>query len=155
LRNPRPKPPKPFIPSFEELRLKNRAKDLEIERRLRGPKSTTLPDEQEAEVDALFTKHGIISKFQREQVTDKDIRRLKPQQWLNDEIINFYGQLIMSRSEASKENPAVNGAGKNKLLNVHYFNTFFWQKLKDEGYEKGRLAKWTKKVSCNRHELLV
>ena len=71
-----------------------------------------------------------------------DFKRLADhKEWLNDEIINFYGQLIMARSmeaEATKEN-------KSKVLNAHVFNTFFWPKMKS-GYEKGRLAKWTKKV---------
>lgn len=93
------------------------------------------------EVKELMRRKGVISKAGREQVTDKDLSRLRPAQWLNDEIINFYGQLIMDRSveaEAAKEN-------KKTVLDVHYFSTFFWTKLKS-GYEKGRLAKWTKKV---------
>ena len=80
-------------------------------------------------------------------MSNEDIQRLLPAQWLNDEIINFYGQMILSRSEESKENPGDGVAnGRKKPLNVHYFSTFFWSKLKNEGYEKGRLAKWTKKV---------
>ena len=141
-------------------------KDEEIERRLRpkAPLPPRLPFEDEAYVDAILTKRGVISKTGREQVADKDIARLRPNQWLNDEIINFYGQLILSRSESRKENsmPAfsdghinglVNGLkGKGKAvekkapLDVHYFSTFFWSKLTGEGYDKGRLAKWTKKV---------
>jgi Ulp1 family protease len=35
---------------------------------------------------------------------------------------------------------------RNTILNVHYFNSFFFEKLSQEGYEKARLAKWTKKV---------
>jgi sentrin-specific protease 1 len=93
-----------------------------------------------------------VSKFAREQVTDEDLSRLRPCRWLNDEIINFYGAMILARSDECKENPGVNGvngvtSGKTKPLNIHYFSTFFWSKLKGEGYEKGRLAKWTKKVS--------
>lgn len=84
-------------------------------------------------------------------MSNQDICRLKPGEWLNDEVINFYGAMILGRSEDSKENKengAVNGVKKkNKVLNVHYFSTFFWQKLEREGYEKGRLAKWTKKAS--------
>ena len=153
----RPRPPKPFHPSLDQLQISARAKDEEIERRLRGPKRTPLPDrlpaEDDSEVDSFLAMRGIVSKFAREQVTDRDLSRLTPGQWLNDEVINFYGQLIMSQSDACKENPGVNGVngvkvvGKNKMLNVHYFSTFFWSKLKAEGYEKGRLAKWTKKVS--------
>lgn len=100
--------------------------------------------EADRQVDAFLTKKGAISKIAREQVCDKDLSRLLPCQWLNDELINFYGAMLLERSEASKENPGTNG--RKKILNVHYFNTFFWSKLRDEGYERARLAKWTKKV---------
>jgi hypothetical protein len=112
------------------------------------PLPTALPPDADAKVTELLNKSGVISKYAREQVNDQDIVRLKPLKWLNDEVINFYGALILGRSESSKENPTTNGkAGKGKKpLDVHYFSTFFWTKLEKEGYEKGRLAKWTKKV---------
>lgn len=118
------------------------------------PLPTSLPADDDAEVDALLRKRGLVSKCVREQVTDKDLQRLRPGQWLNDEIINFYGQMVLSRSEeaagkANKENQ--NG----KLLNVHYFSTFFWSKLTGEGYEKARLAKWTKKVRLSLLQICV
>ena len=108
------------------------------------PKKKPLPDslspDAAKEVDAIKRKRGTISKAGKEQVCDRDIAKLGPGQWLNDEIINFYGQLIVERSsEADKENREKN------ILNVHYFSTFFWTKLLD-GYEKSRLAKWTKKI---------
>jgi len=168
----RPPPKRPFVPSFEQLQLSRRAKDEEIERLLRPKKAPLpphLPPEDEAYVDAILTKRGMVSKTGREQVADKDVARLRPHQWLNDEIINFYGHLILSRSESQKENsmstPAnchinglVNGikakakgkpAEKKLSLDVHYFNTFFWSKLTREGYDKARLAKWTKKVTSD------
>ena len=102
-------------------------------------------------------------------MTDRDLSRLLPSQWLNDEIINFYGQMILSRSNTAQKKKGlsmgangvngvngVNGFSKgcatrgklgSMILDVHYFSTFFWSKLKGDGYEKGRLAKWTKKVS--------
>ncbi|KAJ3551215.1 hypothetical protein NM688_g4829 [Phlebia brevispora] len=58
--------------------------------------------------------------------------------------------MILSRADASKENKgkgvvkSAEGARK-KPLDAHYFSTFFWTKLKEAGYEKGRLGKWTKK----------
>ncbi|KIM84540.1 hypothetical protein PILCRDRAFT_818108 [Piloderma croceum F 1598] len=145
-----PKPPQPFIPKFDQLRISARAKDAEIEQRLRPkpkPLPTSLPPEDEAKVDMILRQRGVVSKHGREQVTDQDLKRLGPVQWVNDEIINFYGSMILARAEASKENPAPNGAapGEGKPLNAHYFSTFFWSKLKGEGYEKARLAKWTKK----------
>jgi len=79
---------------------------------------------------------------------------LRPGQWLNDEVINFYGALLLCRSESSKENaPKTNRdltdgpiKGRRAPLNAHYFSSFFWSKLTQDGYEKGRLGKWTKKV---------
>jgi sentrin-specific protease 1 len=93
-----------------------------------------------------------VVKYARETVKHKDLMCLKPGKWLNDEIINFYGALILGRSEGFKENRphgvVVGEAvkGRRTPLNVHYFSTFFWTKLVNEGYDKGRLAKWTKKV---------
>ncbi|KAK7064399.1 cysteine proteinase [Favolaschia claudopus] len=141
-----PKPLKPLTPSINQLQFKYRTKDNELERRMRPPPlPTALPPEIDAQVTQLFNKRGIISNYAREQVKDTDIMRLKPNKWLNDEVINFYGALILGRSEGGKENPAAN-AKQKKPLNVHYFSTFFWTKLEKEGYEKGRLAKWTKKI---------
>jgi sentrin-specific protease 1 len=164
----RPPPKRPFVPSLEQLRLSRKAEVDAIEQILRPKKPPLpphLPPADEAYVDAILTKRGTISKSGREQVADKDIARLRPHQWLNDEIINFYGQLILSRSESQKENSKTTPAGKHinglvngikgkgkaeatdkKPLDVHYFSTFFWPKLIGDGYDKGRLAKWTKKV---------
>ena len=120
------------------------------------PKKKPLPDslspDAAKEVDAIKRKRGTISKAGKEQVCDRDIAKLGPGQWLNDEIINFYGQLIMSRAEAAREGKENKGkevvgkGGRKAPLDAHYFSTFFWTKLKDVGYEKGRLSKWTKKV---------
>lgn len=138
----RPKPPKPATPFHDALqqgyRLKSRTLDMRFQRK---KLPTCLTKEAESFVSLLLRRQGVISKFAKEQVTSQDISRLQPAQWLNDEIINFYGALIMARSEVSSKE------FKNKFLRVHFFNTFFWTKLIREGYEKGRLAKWTKKVS--------
>ena len=104
---------------------------------------------------------GVVAKAGKEQVSRQDLARLCPSQWLNDEVINMYGAMIVERSEhCEKENQPVDGAttgingkainGKQKpgptFLKVHIFNTFFFAKLEEVGYEKGRLGKWTKKV---------
>jgi sentrin-specific protease 1 len=153
-----PKPPLPFTPSLEQLQRRSRSRDDAIEKHLRPkrvPLPPSLPPGDEDQVNAILKKRGVISKYAREQVSDSDLVRLRPGSWLNDEIINFYGALLLGRSEGAcsssskeKENKGiVNGSGKkSKFLNVHYFSTFFWTKLEKEGYEKGRLAKWTKKV---------
>jgi len=124
--------------------LSARRKDEAIEKRLR-PKllPKVLPPEADEQVKIFLCKQGIISKVARESVNDRDLSRLLPCQWLNDEIINFYGAMILMRSES---HPKTDSHARRKILDVHYFSTFFWPKLKNEGYDKGRLAKWTKKV---------
>ena len=53
---------------------------------------------------------------------------------MNDEIINFYVLLVQTRAECEGR------------LKIFCFNSFFWEKLRREGYKKGKLATWTKKV---------
>jgi sentrin-specific protease 1 len=106
-----------------------------------------LPSDAQALVSQIMSNPRFESKAGRELVAYKDLQRLRPNQWLNDELINFYGQLIVDRSlstEAGKEN--IDTKQKKALLKVHYFNTFFWPKV-EAGYAKSNLRKWTKKVT--------
>ncbi|KAI8612855.1 hypothetical protein BC830DRAFT_1161778 [Chytriomyces sp. MP71] len=73
----------------------------------------------------------VVSGFSVD-LTREDIRTLDPKTWLNDEIINFYGQLMMDRA---KRNP-------DQYPKIHFFNTFFYETLK-KGYAGVR--RWTKK----------
>ncbi|KAL4069400.1 cysteine proteinase [Scleroderma citrinum] len=147
-----PPPPLPFS-AHDILREAARKKDEAIEHRIRPPKA--LPHEVESEVNTILGKRGVISKIAREQVCDKDVARLRPAQWLNDEIINFYGAMILARSEACRQKPQPNGVEHQKLLDVHYFSTFFWSKLVGEGYERARLAKWTKKFDIFAKDIIL
>lgn len=65
----------------------------------------------------------------------RDIKTLgwNPLQWLNDEVINFYMELIAERSRLN-----------DKLPKVHAMNTFFLKKLQEQGYSGVR--RWTKKI---------
>lgn len=111
---------------------------------------------------------AFLAKAAREQVSSQDLTRLRPGQWLNDEIINFYGAMISERAAKFEEDmlkeksKGINGSikGKDKSRppfpgmegvgdpwKVHVFSTYFLSKLQDMGYEKARLNKWTKKVS--------
>ena len=67
-------------------------------------------------------------------ILKKDIHTLRPGEWLNDEVINFYGNLILARSKES-----------TTLPKIHVFSTFFYKTLSEQGYDKVR--RWTKKVS--------
>ncbi|KAI8373965.1 hypothetical protein EDC96DRAFT_437821 [Choanephora cucurbitarum] len=74
-------------------------------------------------------------------VSYKDIHRLYPETWLNDEIINFYFELIAERANKI-----------DQLPQIHCFNTFFCSTLRDQGYAKVR--RWTKRVDVFKKDLL-
>lgn len=74
------------------------------------------------------------SNCDRDEVTQKELLLLAPGKWLNDEVINFYGAMLLER--AKKE-------GKRK---IHFFNSFFYTKILKDGYEKSKIGRWTKKV---------
>lgn len=79
-----------------------------------------------------------------------DIARLQPLRWLNDEIINGYGLLILWNLEGKSKHRA---AGERFPLDVYYLNTFFWKKLDETGYNDARLNTWTKKVTLDPESL--
>jgi sentrin-specific protease 1 len=82
---------------------------------------------------ALHKAEGCVADKFNITVGNHDIRTLRDRQWLNDEIVNFYVNLLMERSEKEEGWPK-----------IHCFNTFFYPTLRDSGYQKVR--RWTKKV---------
>jgi sentrin-specific protease 1 len=131
----------------KKLREKDRLID---EQRSKRALRDTLPPDEDAQVVKILRTRGVISKCAREQVSDQDIARLGPAQWLNDEIINFYGAMINARSD-DRQAKVKHG----QVLNAFYLSTFFWEKLVKDGYEKGRLAKWTKKVDIFAKDIVL
>ncbi|CAO3647615.1 unnamed protein product [Cunninghamella echinulata] len=105
-----------------------------------------LTKEENEIVDDIFKMHqtGIVSQSKTAIVEYKDIYKLYPETWLNDEIINFYMELLTKRS---------NEQSSSSLSSIHCFNTFFCSTLRDQGYDKVR--RWTKKVDIFDKELLL
>ncbi|ELU10988.1 hypothetical protein CAPTEDRAFT_224463 [Capitella teleta] len=68
----------------------------------------------------------------RLQLNRKDISTLAGLNWLNDEVINFYMNLLMDRGQME---------GRPK---VHAFNTFFYPKIMSSGHNGVR--RWTRQV---------
>ncbi|XP_040469419.1 sentrin-specific protease 5 isoform X2 [Falco naumanni] len=66
-----------------------------------------------------------------------DLATLEGQNWLNDQIINMYGELVMD-------------AVPDK---VHFFNSFFHRQLVTKGYNG--VKRWTKKVDLFKKTLLL
>lgn len=76
------------------------------------------------------------------RITRKDIHTLAGLNWLNDEVINFYMNLLIARGSAS-----------NKYPKVHAMNTFFYPKLLLGG--QSSLRRWTRKVDIFAQDLIV
>ncbi len=76
-------------------------------RKLRGvlgrkPLPNQLDSEQEEAARIAFSKRGTVSDITGASVAEQDIQKLRPGQWLNDEVINFYGLLILNRATRPK-----------------------------------------------------
>ncbi|KAK9878423.1 hypothetical protein WA026_022063 [Henosepilachna vigintioctopunctata] len=100
------------------------------------PELPQLTPEQCAIVNKAFKGNPneiMVKKFNL-NITRKDILTLAGLNWLNDEVINFYMNLIMERSTES--------AGR--LPKVYCFNTFFYPKLVKDGPES--LRRWTRRI---------
>eukprot|EP00062_Callorhinchus_milii_P023222 gi/632981845/ref/XP_007907813.1/ PREDICTED: sentrin-specific protease 1-like [Callorhinchus milii] len=94
-----------------------------------------LTEEMEEQVSRAFRPghpDEILSEAFRLTITRKDIQTLNHLNWLNDEVINFYMNLLVVRSKTKG------------LPSVHTFNTFFFPKVKSDGYQA--VKRWTKKV---------
>ncbi|XP_018420030.1 PREDICTED: sentrin-specific protease 1 [Nanorana parkeri] len=108
------------------------------------PEFPELTQEMEREIKcALFggSLDQVISEGFRLTITRKDIMTLHSLNWLNDEIINFFMNLLMERSK------------RKGLPKVHAFNTFFFPKLKSAGFQA--LKRWTKKVDVFSADILL
>lgn len=76
------------------------------------------------------------------RITRKDLHTLAGLNWLNDEVINFYMNLLIARGQASDKYPK-----------VHAMNTFFYPKLLSGGHSS--LRRWTRKVDIFAQDLVV
>lgn len=81
----------------------------------------------------------LIEKFNM-SIKRMDIATLLGDSWLNDEVINFYMNLLMERGENSK------------YPKVYAMNTFFMPKVLDQG--QGGVRRWTRKVDLFSYDLI-
>uniref|UniRef100_A0A1B0CMG9 Ubiquitin-like protease family profile domain-containing protein n=2 Tax=Lutzomyia longipalpis TaxID=7200 RepID=A0A1B0CMG9_LUTLO len=82
----------------------------------------------------------IISKFNL-NITRNDLGTLVGDAWLNDEVINFYMNLLTERSTKAANLPK-----------VYAMNTFFAVRLLQAGH--GGVKRWTRKVDIFAHDVI-
>lgn len=80
---------------------------------------------------------GFRVNYKRHVLTMDDLGTLYGQNWLNDQVMNMYGDLVMDTVPDK----------------VHFFNSFFYDKLRTKGYDG--VKRWTKNVDIFNKELLL
>ncbi|KAM7404737.1 hypothetical protein PAMP_012057 [Pampus punctatissimus] len=108
------------------------------------PEFPELTEEMEAEVNRVLrggSPHEVLSEGFGLSLTRKDLQTLSSLNWLNDEVINFYMNLLVERSKDPN------------LPTVNTFNTFFYPKLRSSGYSAVR--RWTKKMDIFSKDILL
>uniref|UniRef100_A0A3Q2PN04 Sentrin-specific protease 5 n=1 Tax=Fundulus heteroclitus TaxID=8078 RepID=A0A3Q2PN04_FUNHE len=75
--------------------------------------------------------------YKKHVLTLEDLLTLADEQWLNDQVMNMYGELIMESSHHE----------------VHFLNSFFHRQLMTKGYNGVR--RWTKQVDLFSKSLLL
>ncbi|XP_054851109.1 sentrin-specific protease 3 [Eublepharis macularius] len=75
--------------------------------------------------------------YKRHVLTMDDLQTLYGPNWLNDQVMNMYGDLVMDTVPEK----------------VHFFNSFFYDKLRTKGYDG--VKRWTKNVDIFNKELLL
>uniref|UniRef100_UPI0037E99174 sentrin-specific protease 5-like n=1 Tax=Semicossyphus pulcher TaxID=241346 RepID=UPI0037E99174 len=75
--------------------------------------------------------------YKKHTLTLDDLSTLADQNWLNDQVMNMYGELIMESSHHK----------------VHFLNSFFHRQLMTKGYDG--VKRWTKQVDLFSKTLLL
>ncbi|NXX23364.1 SENP2 protease, partial [Podargus strigoides] len=83
----------------------------------------------------------VMSSCFKLRVTREDIYTLSNYYWLNDEVVNFYMNLLVERSK------------KEGYPAVHAFSTFFYTKLLYMGYSAVR--RWTRGVDLFKLDIIL
>lgn len=88
----------------------------------------------------------VLSSGFRLNISRSDMATLNNGNWLNDDVINFYLNLIMERSGAEE-------AKEKAWPRVYAFNTFFYPKLAAGGY--AAVKRWTRSVDLFSFDILL
>jgi len=136
-----------------------------------------LSDEAEALVNSVWDpKISPDTKCQGPKaanLTHRDLNTLKPDGWLNDEVVNHYMQMIGERSlhppnpsnatplatRSASASKSTRGSAQQQpgttLPRVYIFNTFFFQRYDQCDYNYGDMRKWTNRVDLFSYDILM
>ncbi|KAJ2784843.1 SUMO1 sentrin specific peptidase 1 [Coemansia javaensis] len=127
--------------AYDRLRLEERRIDERLDAAQERAARPALPGDAAAVIAAAMAG-GFTAELNNVPVTARDMATLQDGRWLNDEVINFYMQLIMDRAERAPDLPR-----------VHAFNTFFYSTLCESGY--ARVRRWTRRTRLFDKDLVI
>lgn len=121
-------------------------------KRKRGKSERRLNDAQRKIVSDALTgdpSDVVVSKFNVD-MKRKKLRCVRDGTWLNDEVINFYIEILKEYSAAKRNED-------EQFPNVHLHNSFFYAKLAGErgGYNYRNVRRWTRKVKIFDKDVVV
>ncbi|KAL1409674.1 hypothetical protein Q8F55_003670 [Vanrija albida] len=121
---------------YTQLREQDREAERQVRERLqpRIPKDVT--DDQAAIIEKRLRDHAFEAILGTATLSASSLQRLRPNTWLNDEVMNFYAEMINTRAKLDKRP-------------LHCMNTFFFEKLSSVGYTEAKLARWTKRLKLD------
>ncbi|XP_053094260.1 LOW QUALITY PROTEIN: sentrin-specific protease 5 [Pangasianodon hypophthalmus] len=125
-----------FIPLSEEDILEYLNKHLNADFNDRGKMINKEVLKYKASL-ACASMHFFKVTYNKHTLALEDLSTLEDQNWVNDQVINMYGELIMDATNHK----------------VHFFNSFFYKQLVAKGYEG--VKRWTKKVDVFSKRLLL
>ena len=100
------------------------------------------PEMDDVIKSAMNSKGQVLIDAYSISITCKDLQTLRGLNWLNDEVINFYMQMIVHRSQNHDNWPK-----------VYATNTFFYQKLLQSDF--AALKRWTRKIVLFAYDLIL
>ncbi|KAA1119868.1 Smt3-specific protease [Puccinia graminis f. sp. tritici] len=150
-----PRPPEPTLPSYESIQKRQKFLDDtfgQSKKPKRRKWRTSLEDEKLAFVQKILQQPGKISDMPGAYCEAHDIRKLRPRQWINDEIVTFYSVMINNRSSEFETHPQ-NFPPNEKFVKAYCFSSFFMAKYDKAGYDG--VKRWSKKVDLLKKDVII
>ncbi|VDK29820.1 unnamed protein product [Gongylonema pulchrum] len=101
-----------------------------------------LSDEAVLLVERAWNRKLPLEERLSGEITRKDLLTLEGLNWINDEVINCYLNLICDRAKTDENLPK-----------TYAFSTFFYSTLSSKGYAS--VKRWTRKIDIFAYELLL
>ncbi len=128
--------------------LEKQAREAEAKKAAQNLLREMTPDEHQIVENAMYGRGPADEKLaatDTDSVQRSSMQTLQPGAWLNDEVIHFFFNMLAKRDESLCASDA---SGRRKRC--HYFKSFFFTKLFDEGasnqYRYANVKRWSKRV---------